>query len=83
VGHVLATASNDHRVKFWCRARPGDDLEQDLDPTQLQLIEARAAAIGYERPEVIEPDPYENQGFTNYNDRPQQTRYGPTGGGRY
>jgi len=83
VGHVLATASNDHRVKFWCRARPGDDLEDDLDPTQLQLIEARAAAIGYERPEVIEPDPYENQAFTNYNDRPPQTRYGPTGGGRY
>jgi len=40
VGHVLATASNDHRVRFWCRPRPGDDIQ--LQPHQQQLVEARA-----------------------------------------
>ena len=45
VGHVLATASNDHRVKFWCRTRPGDDPEADLDDAQMALVRARADAI--------------------------------------
>jgi WD40 repeat protein len=26
LGHVVATASNDHTVKFWARNRPGDPL---------------------------------------------------------
>jgi len=54
VGHVLATASNDHRVRFWCRARPGDDAEADFDDTQKALVRARAEEIGYEPPEPVE-----------------------------
>lgn len=26
VGHVLASGSNDHTVKFWVRNRPGDTM---------------------------------------------------------
>lgn len=26
VGHIVATASNDHTTKFWCRNRPGDAM---------------------------------------------------------
>ena len=24
LGHLLASGSNDHSIKFWCRSRPGD-----------------------------------------------------------
>ncbi|KAL7712790.1 Polyadenylation factor subunit [Entamoeba marina] len=27
IGHLLATCSHDQTTKFWCRDRPGDDLE--------------------------------------------------------
>jgi len=46
VGHVLATASNDHRVRFWCRPRPGDDLQ--LQPAQRAAVEKRAQEKGYD-----------------------------------
>lgn len=26
MGHLLCTGSNDHTVKFWCRGRPGDTI---------------------------------------------------------
>jgi polyadenylation factor subunit 2 len=27
VGHILASGSNDHTTKFWCRQRPGDPMD--------------------------------------------------------
>ena len=61
VGHVLATASNDHRVRFWCRPRPGDDLQ--LQPDQRKAVEARAQDKGIDlstyfadQPDVPEDD---------------------------
>ena len=92
-GHVESLTSLDKEIvsqldvfrDAYRFARDKDMIQRtySIEASMNQLVEARAAAIGYERPEVIEPDPYESQGFTNYNDRPQQTRYGPTGGGRY
>ncbi|KAE9099015.1 pre-mRNA 3' end processing protein [Phytophthora fragariae] len=30
VGHVVATGSNDHSTKFWCRNRPGDPMDDNV-----------------------------------------------------
>mgnify|MGYP001160856754 FL=1 len=76
VGHVLATASNDHRVKFWCRTRPGDDPEADLDDTQMALVRARADAIGYEPPLPIEMEEEVSEARFATTDR---TRFGAPG----
>ena len=27
LGHILATGSNDHTVRFWSRNRPGDQMK--------------------------------------------------------
>ena len=76
VGHVLATASNDHRVKFWCRARPGDDVDRDLDETQKTLVQDRADSIGY-APPVVDPSLLIPEGPRGFNPGFDQ------GGGRY
>ncbi|KAH8047869.1 hypothetical protein JL720_15978 [Aureococcus anophagefferens] len=77
VGHVLATASNDHRVKFWVRARPGDDVERDLDGAQKTLVQDRADSIGYVPPAVDEEQLALDNAPRGFNPGFE------TGGGRY
>lgn len=31
VGHILASGSNDHTTKFWCRNRPNDKNNKDAE----------------------------------------------------
>ena len=31
LGHLLASGSNDHSIKFWCRSRPGDGRKRQRD----------------------------------------------------
>ncbi|CAI5717099.1 unnamed protein product [Peronospora effusa] len=39
VGHVVATGSNDHSTKFWCRNRPGDPMDDKYNGGQTVLNE--------------------------------------------
>ncbi|KAI9895228.1 hypothetical protein PsorP6_018405 [Peronosclerospora sorghi] len=39
VGHVVATGSNDHSTKFWCRNRPGDPMDDKYNGGQNVLNE--------------------------------------------
>ena len=78
VGHVLATASNDHRVKFWCRARPGDNINDELDATALEYVKARADAIGYVPPVTEALQPADDRPPFRDRDGPDpNNRYGP------
>jgi hypothetical protein len=63
-------------VKFWCRARPGDDPEADLDDAQMALVRARADAVGYEPPLPIENDEEVSEARFATTDR---TRFGAPG----
>eukprot|EP00612_Vaucheria_litorea_P006475 CAMPEP_0171471156 /NCGR_PEP_ID=MMETSP0946-20130122/539_1 /TAXON_ID=109269 /ORGANISM="Vaucheria litorea, Strain CCMP2940" /LENGTH=543 /DNA_ID=CAMNT_0012000597 /DNA_START=168 /DNA_END=1796 /DNA_ORIENTATION=+ len=51
LGHVVATGSNDHTVKFWARNRPGDPLgvepEIDEDGNQIEGTGGGAADTGH------------------------------------
>ncbi|KAF1323757.1 Wd40 repeat-containing protein, partial [Globisporangium splendens] len=42
VGHVVATGSNDHSTKFWCRNRPGDPMDDKYNGGQTVLNEPDA-----------------------------------------
>ena len=35
MGHLLASASNDHTTRFWARNRPGDDMTDKYNVNQL------------------------------------------------
>ena len=43
LGHLLASGSNDHAIKFWCRSRPGDGKKRAREDEDKEE-EARAAA---------------------------------------
>ncbi|CCI40278.1 unnamed protein product [Albugo candida] len=51
VGHVVATGSNDHSTKFWCRNRPGDPMDDKYNGGQLVLNN---------EPDAIESAAYNN-----------------------
>lgn len=44
VGHVVATGSNDHSTKFWCRNRPGDPMDDKYNGGQNILNDAEMAS---------------------------------------
>jgi polyadenylation factor subunit 2 len=46
VGHMLASASNDHAVRFWTRNRPGDEMADKYNANQLPVQERRQALLG-------------------------------------
>ena len=63
LGHLLASGSNDHAIKFWCRSRPGDGKkraredegkeEEELSQTDhlnKSLLESFKARLGLGRP---------------------------------
>lgn len=43
VGHVVATGSNDHSTKFWCRNRPGDPMDDKYNGGHAVLHDTDAA----------------------------------------
>ncbi|DBA00253.1 TPA: hypothetical protein N0F65_007897 [Lagenidium giganteum] len=45
VGHVVATGSNDHSTKFWCRNRPGDPMDDKYNGGSNVLNEADATSV--------------------------------------
>ena len=50
LGHLLASGSNDHAIKFWCRSRPGDGKKRAREDEDKEE-EARAAGTTEERKE--------------------------------
>jgi len=38
VGHILASGSNDHTTKFWCRQRPGDPMDNKRQKTNMANV---------------------------------------------
>ena len=50
LGHLLASGSNDHAIKFWCRSRPGDGKKRAReDEGKEEEVHAAAALQPYMR----------------------------------
>jgi polyadenylation factor subunit 2 len=52
VGHVVATGSNDHTTKFWCRNRPGDPMDDKYNGGLNNTNEEDAMSVEPSRPEM-------------------------------
>lgn len=48
LGHVVATASNDHTTKFWCRNRPGDPMDDKYNSGEniTTMTDASGGSVG-------------------------------------
>ena len=53
LGHILCSGSNDHTTKFWCRNRPGDDMNDKYNNPY-----ASADGLGMTSPLLRLPSPH-------------------------
>lgn len=37
VGHILASGSNDHTTKFWCRNRPNESIKDKYSVDKMEM----------------------------------------------
>ena len=49
LGHILATGSNDHTVRFWSRNRPGDQMKDKYNLNTLPSSHEVKEKVGTRR----------------------------------
>eukprot|EP00045_Choanoeca_perplexa_P008676 m.81600 g.81600 ORF g.81600 m.81600 type:complete len:508 (-) comp14575_c1_seq1:559-2082(-) len=50
LGHVLATAANDHKLKIWTRHQPGERMDEEYNASEVQAAKLFEEAPAFDAP---------------------------------